>query len=132
MSAENNGKAFSHFLHWWNWSPDLIILERMSVRGELLPSQYLCTFVIIRFFTSYLLNEGLGVTQFMGCYSLLHLPKITRVHNPLLCPIPVQQVGEKIEASRETALLLVPQMHSEQEHCWPDVQKVENSLQRSH
>lgn len=52
--------------------------------GDLLPSQYLCTSVILCFLTSHVLNEGSSVTQFMGRYSLLHLPKITRVHNSVM------------------------------------------------
>lgn len=31
MSTENNGKAFCQLLHWRNWSPYLLILERVNV-----------------------------------------------------------------------------------------------------
>lgn len=68
--------------------------------------------LLTRFLTSHLLNEGSGVTQFVAHYSFLYLPKITILHNPLLYPICVQQVGDKIEASRERALLLVRQTHA--------------------
>ena len=73
------------------------------------------------FSQSHLLHQGSGVAQFMGPYSLPHLPRIMGVHNPLLHPIPVWQAGEKVEASREPALLPVPQARSEQERCWTNV-----------